>query len=58
MAPICAVEWADQLFEEDLGDHLRFEFRAIEEDRRKIEITAHGENAQRILKELKELEWD
>ena len=55
---ICAVEWADQLFEDDLGDHLRFEFSAIEEDRRNIEITAHGENAQGILKRLKELEWD
>ncbi len=55
---ICAVEWADQLSEADLGDHLRFEFSAIEEDRRKIEITAHGENAQRILKRLRELAWD
>lgn len=49
---VCAVEWADQLDEADLGDHLRFEFSAIEEGRRNIEIIAHGEDAMVILNGL------
>ena len=49
---ICAVEWADQLFEEDLGVHLRVAFTAIEKDRRNIEITAHGKDAMVILNGL------
>lgn len=49
---ICAVEWADQLDKVDMGDHLRFEFSAIEKDLRNIEITAHGETALGILNGL------
>jgi tRNA threonylcarbamoyladenosine biosynthesis protein TsaE len=49
---VCAVEWADQLLEEDLGSHLKFEFSVIKKDLRNIEITAHGEDAMVILNGL------
>ena len=51
---VCAIEWADQLHKEDLGDHLKFKFNIVEEGRRKIEITADGENALEILNGLKD----
>jgi len=54
---ICAVEWADQLSDADLGDHLKFEFSIIDVIQRKIEITAHGVNASGALKGLKECKW-
>ena len=49
---ICAVEWADQISIDDLGVHLRFEFSQILEDRRTIEITAHGGDAMVLLNGL------
>lgn len=55
---ICAVEWADLLLEEDLGDHLRFDFTVIDEDRREVRVTPCGKNALQLLNRLRELQWD
>ncbi len=54
----CAVEWAELLFEEDLGDHLRLDFTVIDEERREIRMMPCGENALQLLNRLRELQWD
>ena len=49
---VVAVEWAEKLPRDMLSDHLKFQFKLMGEDIRRIDIFAYGQPAGNLIKAL------
>jgi tRNA threonylcarbamoyladenosine biosynthesis protein TsaE len=49
---VIAVEWAEKLPRDMLCDHLQLQFKLIDDDTRRIDIVAYGQQAGNLIKAL------
>jgi len=52
---ITAIEWADRLQKQDLGDHLAVRIRITDLDDRRFNLTAYGRSNKILLKEIRKI---
>lgn len=49
---VLAIEWADKMADNLSGEHLSMQFEIIDDDYRKISLTAYGQNGINLIKAL------
>ena len=49
---VCIIEWADKVLATLPAEHLRIAIEVVDENRRRFEITATGEQYQALLRQL------
>lgn len=54
-AGVTAIEWAERLSAERLGEHLAVHFRSVNADTREIRLTAYGQRFFNLLKEIEKI---
>lgn len=52
---VVAVEWAEKLSPDMLSDHLKLQFRIINDDIRQIDIFAYGQHALNLISAIQKL---